>query len=824
MAGRTSRFKLNRFGGGTQGTISDDGQKYTGVDRDTIDRLLAQTEMHTHRVQPTSGGLNTPATAVLQTGGTLEAGLDYHYRYSVLDANGMESVAAPLVTVSTPELLPVPGMPGAYVNAADSGQLPPGQYYYAITALRGTEETPISAATSITVIAGESAVRVTLPALGSAESFRIWRMGRLDAGFTKIGTSSTAEFFDDGSVAANPAAGQPQNLPPQTNTGVANYAVEVTLPAGVDLSTATGWRLYRAVQYPTFPTNALVHQVVERQTEWDPTTPLLRSWTDTGDAALPGTPSNDDLNMRFQPFVLDSAALAPDPAGYPENYPMLIAGKLNALVSGVWTPIGSSGSGGGSTAAPVVGPAPVWYVNDLHDYAGGASGLGNGASTSTGGPAGALTLETVDVPAGRTKAVRFNVGANLNDYAEIFWNGFIGGRDTKNLSVRVLYKFLGAAAAAPRFIRSSTSAVVATLPESGGYAWSPWIDLGSRTLTQPDARLKVIRTATGGTITFLVAGIEFMNTEHVGTVEPADGYLSDVPNRGIFAFDYAANVWKPRVIAPISVATSYGSWSDDLFQPTPGATDYMAIPLPPTDYFNNANAAIEGQSKATPREIQMDLKTVNIAGWMPGLEIRCGRADYRVIVEATVSPLSPGDVVRTALLRDSSAGYRVIDVNPQQDAVCPPGQTSLNLRAEFTVNGIVERGVSSAPNGGLVPAMRIFSAGAPVVTTFGVTVEVSQFHDAYPLPDRLPITASIAAASGAAGQIAVTFGSPLLGPGKLTVINTTTGAAAASAAPAAGATTYTFTGVPTGNYVVAIEDGNYADQYRPTASDPLHVA
>lgn len=337
MAGLTTRFKLNRFGGGTPGTIVDDGQKYTSLDRDTIDRLLAQVETHDHRFRPVTGGLSEPADAVLTVdAGTLSAGNTYSYRYSVVDAQGTESIASPIVSVTTPALLAVPGMPSVYTNG-EAGTLAPGIYYYAVTALRGDEETPLGPAAVISVITGETSVRITMPELGLADSFRLWRMGFSDAGFTKIAVVNTAEYLDDGSVAADPCACDPGNMPPQTNTGVSNYGVTVTLPASVDLTNARAWRLYRSSYATSFPTNSLVHEVVERTDEWDVTTPLVRTWTDVGDPAGTGAPQDSDLNMRFQPLSIESTTTAlPDPAAYPDGYPYLLNGLLHVKTGTEW--------------------------------------------------------------------------------------------------------------------------------------------------------------------------------------------------------------------------------------------------------------------------------------------------------------------------------------------------------------------------------------------------------------------------------------------------------------------------------------------------------
>lgn len=343
MATLTPRFKLNAFGGGTPGTINDDGQKFTGLDRFTIDRLFNQTEVHDHKYHPLPGALSVPAVAtLLAEGGALQGGYTYYYRFSVVDEQGNESLASVETSVPTPALLSIPGMVNASVDIS-VGTLTPGLYYYGLTALRGAEETPLGQATLVALQNGETAVLLELPDFGDADSVRVWRMGSTEAGYTSVALVAVGatEHVDDGSVPPDPCATDPANQPPQTNTGTASYAVTVDLPVGVDLTTARSWRLYRTVYPGIYSTSSLVHDVVERTDEWDPLTPLLTSWTDTGGRAVSGKPMDADLNMRFQTFTFEDAPVLPDPAGYPENYPVIFANILYAKRAGAWVAISS---------------------------------------------------------------------------------------------------------------------------------------------------------------------------------------------------------------------------------------------------------------------------------------------------------------------------------------------------------------------------------------------------------------------------------------------------------------------------------------------------
>jgi len=352
MAGQTPRFKFNAFGAGTPGSITDDGQKYTSLDRFKLDRLLAAIEGHDHLAAQSMPALPLPPTGVLLSdSGHLTAGYTYHYRVALVDLKGNESIASPELHLQTPTPLPPPGMAGLSAPAFDDAEIPvaivgalaPGYYYYAVTALRGVEESTIGPAAMVSLIIGESTVLLELPAHLNADSFRIWRMGSSDAGFTRIGVTADPTFVDDGSVPADPCACDPGSAPPSANTGISSFSVQVALPAGTVLTGVRSWRLYRSVYAGIYKTAALVHEVVERDDEWDITSPLVTTWLDTGDRLSVGQPQSSDQNMRFVPFTFDTGATLPIASLYPEFYPFLVDKVLYVKILAGWQPIGGAG-------------------------------------------------------------------------------------------------------------------------------------------------------------------------------------------------------------------------------------------------------------------------------------------------------------------------------------------------------------------------------------------------------------------------------------------------------------------------------------------------
>ncbi len=347
MAGQTPRFGLNYFGGDITGALGDDNDKFTGDDRLVIDRLLAALEGHSHHPTAELTPPSDPLTLGFDdSGGRLSAGETYHYLISFLNASGLETISGPETAISTPDVLPTPDTPSANTPAPEdniTGTLPPGGYFYLITGLRGGEESAASDPVSVTVTDDDSAVVLTLPELGDAEQYQVWRMADTDADFTRIGTTDTDSFTDDGSVPAG-VYGDPANIVPVTNTGVDNYAVTIELgdddKAQVLAGNIKAWRIYRSEFSGVYSAQSLVHEVIEHINPVDESTDLLTTWVDDGDPLLIGTPKNRSQEMSVAPFTFEKRDPLPATTGYLANYPII--GPDNALytnVAGTWTPV-----------------------------------------------------------------------------------------------------------------------------------------------------------------------------------------------------------------------------------------------------------------------------------------------------------------------------------------------------------------------------------------------------------------------------------------------------------------------------------------------------
>ena len=293
MGGQTPRFALNFFGGDVAGSLSDDNDKYTGEDRLSLDRVLAALEAHNHHLTAAMDVPDTDVDLSLPTGasGTLNAGVTYYYCVSFVDAAGLETTTGPETSIATPDVLLTPEAPSGETSTQTGSTLLAGLYYYGLTGLREAEESSLGALGAVTVLTGENTTTLTLPDLGTATSYQIWRMKDTDPGWTRIATSTSGTYLDTGAVPAG-HYGDPTNIPPTSGTGVASYAIDVAL-AGDDitsLDTATSWRIYRSETSGVYSSASLVHEVIERTSDTDPTAPLMTHWLDDGDAQLTGSP------------------------------------------------------------------------------------------------------------------------------------------------------------------------------------------------------------------------------------------------------------------------------------------------------------------------------------------------------------------------------------------------------------------------------------------------------------------------------------------------------------------------------------------------------
>lgn len=381
----TPFYGFSYFGQNTPGALTDDGSKYTGADRLLLDRMLhglAAGSRHLHEYDAIDEP-NTP-TADLGTSGGLPGGTAYSYVVTYVDTEGLESLPSAEVTVTTPAVLPAPDAPDLDDEDGDGlpldGTLPAGLWFYAVTALRGTEESPLSPQISITTVV-DGAVSVLLPAppVDTSINAQVWRMSPADIGWTRIGVLPFVEgdpFLDDGSVTANLNADDPLQQPPVTNTGQDIYSVTVTLAVpDQDLATTrriTAWRLYRTETSGAYPAASLVHHVNDLDDPGDtgdPTLPLVITWTDEGDILLDGAPPLASQSLQLAPYVFDVVdTTLPAYASYPRGYPLMHGGQLYVRGATSWVLVSGTSTAGSVQIFTQDIPDTTWSISHTYDY------------------------------------------------------------------------------------------------------------------------------------------------------------------------------------------------------------------------------------------------------------------------------------------------------------------------------------------------------------------------------------------------------------------------------------------------------------------------
>lgn len=299
MGGFTRRLGLKRFGGTLGGQISDDGYRFTNEDRQIIDSFLAALESHSHEGgSPLADPLGVPAVTLDTSDGLLSAGLTLYYRVSFVDAYGLETAASDEVVVTTPLPIDNPSAPALAVSGTSTN--PPGSYAYAITYVTAEgEETlpsPVSVASVTSAAANVTLTFEGLPA--GAVARRIYRKAPNESTLYLLAQQATGTFVDNGSYTPDFS----RTTPTINNTNSTNRVlveapdldVSNYLPSGVK-----AWRIYRAYASGQYGDAALVHEVVEHTSETDPTTPLVVTWYDAGEALRDGLPL--DVSTTFKP-------------------------------------------------------------------------------------------------------------------------------------------------------------------------------------------------------------------------------------------------------------------------------------------------------------------------------------------------------------------------------------------------------------------------------------------------------------------------------------------------------------------------------------------
>lgn len=345
--------------------LSDDGA-FIGRDRETIDRFLEiGAKTHRHNGLP---GLHNPQlelqdVAAVPSGGTIAGDTSFTFGYSLLDAEGGETLLSPTSVVTTPPALEQPlYAPTAQIDYA-SGALLADTYYYLLTFLDSEGgETPPGAWVSVEREPGFANARVLLSGLsagvigGSAQG---WRLYRAIGGGTFDYLSSggvTDTYIDNGTTTPQCDIHPP---PDEVNTTNQINQLRVKLPSAGMIDGASTFRLYGTntgvflgdVLLGTYPASSAGQTVFFSSFSPDPGAPPDRNHSIGGASKI--DPDTDILDWHWKRPVAGSAMLPSGSLGdvrlTTNDGNLWAVLQPSAFGSAGWVHIGSAagGSGGG---------------------------------------------------------------------------------------------------------------------------------------------------------------------------------------------------------------------------------------------------------------------------------------------------------------------------------------------------------------------------------------------------------------------------------------------------------------------------------------------
>jgi hypothetical protein len=326
MPGQTSHYQLTKLFPGD--SFSYNGQQYTSVDRDTIDRVLylgAQGHHH-DGTAPTDNDPSSPAGLVLdQSTGYLPAGTRVTYVYTYVDPSGAETAPSPESYLDLPSQTTTPVGPSATATPG-TGTLQAGGYFYELSAYSGvnTNETPVSPPTYVTLTAtGE--ITLTLPLLPSgATGFNVYRLAPSEASYSYLASIDMTppippiNFVDDGSYTSNP-----NRVATSANTTQATNNITVTL--NDPPPTGWTWNLYRTL--------------------------VTGQWANTLVASISTLDGSGNIIVVYQDLGLSTAIGSPPAASTEVGSPTKIMLTGGAEVQGI-LPASMIEGGPGSIALP----------------------------------------------------------------------------------------------------------------------------------------------------------------------------------------------------------------------------------------------------------------------------------------------------------------------------------------------------------------------------------------------------------------------------------------------------------------------------------------
>lgn len=355
-------------------SLSSDNGAFTGVDRERADRLL-EIGAKTHRHNGLAGLTNPSVAAsgaVVGSGGLIGAELGISIGYTLVDADGGETMISPLAAVSTGAALPEPShAPSAQVSHA-SGVLPVNTYFYCFTYVDGEGgETLASPAVNAERQPGFEAGQVLISALsvGAPAGAVGWRLYRAIGGGT-FDLLASGEVLEDAYADLGIDSPNCDIHPPLEATTAGLNTLLVTLPSS-GLQGAPFINVYGSVTgdlsggsfLGQYPLSSAGQTAVFRKLEPDAASPPPVNLSIGGADQI--DPDTDILDWHWKRPVLSSGALGSGGKG--DVRLSTDSGRLYAVLAASasaapgWVEIASAGTGGGGASGAPGRPAGTRY-------------------------------------------------------------------------------------------------------------------------------------------------------------------------------------------------------------------------------------------------------------------------------------------------------------------------------------------------------------------------------------------------------------------------------------------------------------------------------
>lgn len=362
-------------------TLSVDGYSFQHVDPRIIDRLLEigavghRHDGHAALADPT----DVPTVSELVGGGQILAGQTVWACYTLLDADGGETLPSPAQSVTTPAPLDSPNDSPSLALDTSAGTLLANSYMYAVTLTDGVGgETGLGPSAMIQRPPGPANARVVVSGLtaiataAGAAGWRLWRsVGGGRYGFLAAGVTATDAYTDSGATSPDCTMNPPSR---NTTSGVNQVRVVVpnTQPAGT-----VSFRIYLSDD-GSFGSPALAgtYPIADAATNKDfPTLDPADGQPPTVSRSIPGAAkinaATDIFGLVWKPPVANAAALPSVGNTHGDVRATLDDNGLHMWgLDDAWHSIG--GGGGGALPGWTSLPYAANFVDDTAAYGGGA--------------------------------------------------------------------------------------------------------------------------------------------------------------------------------------------------------------------------------------------------------------------------------------------------------------------------------------------------------------------------------------------------------------------------------------------------------------------